>query len=637
MCGIAGKVNAGAPVDPALLDRMCEALHHRGPDGQGLHVRGPVGLGMRRLAIIDVAGGDQPMYSEDGTVALVCNGEIYNHEALRRELRGRGHSFKTGCDVEVIVHLWEELGARCVERLRGMFAIALWDERRQTLFLARDRVGKKPLVYAHRDDAITFASEVRAVLQDPAVPRDVDPHAIDAFLVNGYVPHGLSALRGLRKLPPASSLIWRPGADPVVERYWRLDHEPKTDIGLEDAAEAVRAAILDATRVRLMSEVPIGAFLSGGVDSSIVVAAMAMTSADTVRTFSVAFPGSHVDESPHARAVAERYGTDHHELEVGPPDASMLPKLAWHFGEPFADPAALPTYQLSELIRRHVVVALNGDGGDESFAGYRRYWQLAMTRTADVLPERLRLAVASAALSVAGRGGNRGPLPRVARLAGRLALGPAQRYASLMRFLPDGERERLYTPAFRAAVGDADPLAHVDAAWAAGRGLRTADRVMAVDHVTYLSDDLLPKVDITSMAHSIEVRSPLLDQELMQLAAGLPVALKLRGRQGKLVLREAARPWLPDGILDRPKQGFEVPLAAWLRGDMRDVASDVLLDPRSVERGWFDPSQLRRLIDEHRAGRDHAYSLWALINLELWHRTCVDAPVARAADLPTLA
>lgn len=636
MCGIVGRVTPGQAADPTLIRAMADTLVHRGPDASGFHLAGGAGLGMRRLAIIDVAGGAQPMHSEDRSVVLVANGEIYNHDELREELRRGGHEFATSSDVEVILHLWEEIGPRCVERLRGMFAFAIWDERTTTLFLARDRVGKKPLFYAERDGAITFGSEARAVLQDPRVPREVDPRAIDAFLTCGYVPHGLSALRGVKKLPPAATLTWQPQRGAVVDRYWRLEYEPKLRISFREAEERVRAAILDATRVRLMSEVPIGAFLSGGVDSSVVVAAMAMTSPHTVRTFSAAFPGTDVDESAQARAVASMWGTDHHELEIEPPSGALLPRLAWHFGEPFADPAALPTYQLSELISQDVTVALNGDGGDESFAGYRRYWQLALTRPADALPMAMRRGFADAALRLAGTTEGRDPLPRAARLAGRLASPPALRYAGLMRFFGEQDRHRLYTAAFRGDLGASHALAHVESAWATRAGLSTPDRLMAVDLTTYLSDDLLPKVDITSMAHSVEVRSPLLDQHLLELAARLPVRYKLRGRRSKVVLRSAVESWLPPEVLSARKKGFSVPLAAWLRQELRHVPEDLLLDPVSVDRGYFEPPEIRRLISEHHAGHDRSKQLWALINLELWHRTCVDAPHRRISELPVL-
>jgi asparagine synthase (glutamine-hydrolysing) len=637
MCGITGKVSAGAPVNPELLDRMCRALAHRGPDSQGVHLDGPAGLGIRRLAIIDLVHGDQPFFSEDHRHVLVLNGEIYNHEELRAELRGRGHTFASGSDAEVVVHLWEELGPRCVHRLRGMFAFAIWDARERELFLARDRIGKKPLFWARTGDGLVFASEPRSVLLDPEVPRDVDLGAIDAYLVNQYVPHDRCAFRALRKLPPAGTLRWRPGrGEPVVERYWALRYTPKQATGLDEAADRLRGELLEATRLRLRSDVPLGAFLSGGIDSSLVVAAMARTASGPVRTFTVAFPGSAVDESRYARLVADRYGTDHHELQVGPPDPALLPRLAWHFGEPFADPAALPTFQLSELIRRHVTVALNGDGGDESFAGYDRYRHLLLTLPADRMPAPVRRVAARALARAAGGTDGRAPLPRAARLLRRLALDPARRYADLFRFVREEDRPRLYGPQLAAAAAREDPLAHTVAAWDAGAGLEPLDRLLATDLVTYLADDLVAKVDVTSMAHAVEVRSPLLDVELMGWAATLPPALKGSRRDGKVLLRHAARPWVGSAVVDRPKQGFAVPVADWLRGPMRAVAEDVLLDPGTLDRGLFVPGAVDRMLREHREGRDRAQQLWALLMLELWFRTCVDRVPATDPEVPSL-
>jgi asparagine synthase (glutamine-hydrolysing) len=634
MCGIAGVIAHGKPVGEELVAAMCDAVRHRGPDSVGLHVDGSVGLGIRRLAIIDLVTGDQPLYSEDGSVVLVFNGEIYNHAALRRELRASGHRFATRTDGEVIVHLWEQCGTRCVERLRGMFAFAIWDARRNTLFLARDRLGKKPLFYAWRGSSLRFASEPQAIFQDPEIPREVDPVALDAFLVNQYVPHHRCAFRHLRKLPPASTLVWRPGGEPAVSRYWRLRYEPKSSVGEADAAEALRHEILQATRLRLASDVPLGAFLSGGLDSSAVVAAMAMTASGTVRTFSAAFPGHVLDETPYARRVSGRYATDHCELEVAPPDADLLSRMAWHFGEPFADPAGLPTFQLCELTRRHVTVALNGDGGDECFAGYRRYWQLAATRSAERVPLAIRRVLARGAERLARGTEGRTPPRRGARLARRLALAPPRRYSDLFRYFSDGDRRRLQGPMLRAAQADSDPLEHVERAWATAQWDDWFDRAMAVDLDTYLPDDLLVKVDLCSMANSLEVRSPLLDHELMEFAATLPRALKVRGGTGKALLREAVRPWLPNEILDRPKHGFGVPIADWLRDDLRSMPAEILLDPRSRDRGVFEPAEVRRVIAEHHQGLDRSPQLWAMLNLELWFRTCVDPPRVRPAERP---
>jgi asparagine synthase (glutamine-hydrolysing) len=632
MCGIAGKVSGREAVDPELVGRMCEAVRHRGPDGGGTWVVGPVGLGMVRLAVIDPIGAQQPMTNEDGTVVLVLNGEIVNHHELRAELRGRGHSFRSRGDAEVVVHLYEELGERCVERLRGFFAFALWDLRTGELLLGRDRIGKKPLLFAHRDDTLWFGSEPRAILQDPAVPRDVDLRALDAFLVNQYVPHHLSAFSALTKLPPASTLRWTPGSAPRISRYWELDRPAvPAHVSPQEAAERVRAALLEATRLRLDSDVPLGAFLSGGVDSSAVVAAMAHASTDPVQTFSIRFADDGFDESHWARLVAEHLGTDHHELEVGAVDAGLLPRLAWHCGEPFADPAALPTFVLAQLTRRHVTVALNGDGGDEGFGGYGRYRQLAATRPAERVPIAARRALAAALARAAGTTDGRRALPRAARLARRLALDPAARYADLMRFLSASDRERLYSDTMRERVAGGDPLAHVRRAWDAHPGLPWRQRAMAVDMDTYLADDLVAKVDWTSMASGLEVRSPLLDHELLQLAATLPLG------DDKALLKDAVAPWLPAGVLTREKQGFAVPIGRWLREELRSLPEDVLLDPVARRRDLFDEREVRRMIAEHRGGADRSEALWAMVSLELWFLTCVDTPTAQAHELPVLA
>lgn len=620
MCGIAGKITGGRPVPRPLIGAMCDRMLHRGPDAEGLFVDGHVALGMRRLAIIDLDHGDQPIRSEDGSLVLVLNGEIYNHVELREELRARGHVFAGGSDAEVVVHLWEDHGPACLSRLRGMFAFALWDTRSEELFLVRDRVGKKPLAWAEVDGGIAFASEIEALLADPAVSRDVDPVALDAFLVNQYVPGHRCAFRHVHKLPPAGILRWRAGRRPRIERWWHLEYSPKVDIDPRDAEALVREQLLDATRIRLRSDVPLGAFLSGGLDSAAVVAAMSRCASGPVRTFSVRFGERDYDETPWARAVAQHCGTDHHELEVGAVDAAELGFLQRRFGEPFADPAALPTLLLSRLTGEHVTVVLSGDGGDEAFAGYRRYRQLAMTRGADRLPSGLRARAAAALARIASGTEGREMLPRAARLAARLAMDPAHRYADLFRYLTDAQRGTLYGPALREAVEAADPLAHVAGAWDSRDGLGDVDRLMAVDLDTYLPDDLLAKVDVTSMAASLEVRSPLLDHQLLEIAALLPEDLK----HDKRVLRDAVRPWLPGEVVDRRKHGFAVPVGDWLRDELRTLPEDVLLDPSSLARGLFDPHAVRRFVAEHHAGRDHGKQLWAMVAVELWHRELVD-------------
>ena len=623
MCGIAGKITPGRPGERELVCAMCAALVHRGPDSRGVHAGADAAIGMTRLAIIDVAGGDQPFYSEDGSAVLVLNGEIYNHRELRRELQARGHRFASRSDAEVVVHLWEEAGVRCVERLRGMFAFAIWDGAARRLFLARDRFGKKPLVYARSAGNLTFASEIGALLRDPDTPRTLDPDAIDAFLVNQYVPGPRCAFAGIEKLPPACTLTWTPGGEPRVERYWRLEYQPKLRMTRAEARERLRELLLDAVEVRLDSDVPLGVFLSGGIDSSAVVAAMARRASGTVRTFTAAFAEASFDERAYARRVAEWYGTDHEELEVGALEPDLLLRIAARFGEPLADPAVIPAFLLAELTRRHVTVCLGGDGGDEAFGGYRRYWQLRRTLVADRIPVGLRRRVATELRATAGGIEGPGFARRAARLAGRLAMPPAHRLADLRRFFSPVDRECLYGPALRPLL-DANPVAEIERSWEHADGLGGIDRGVAADLATYLPDDLLVKADITSMAHSLELRSPLLDQRLMEFAAALPQSFKVRGRTGKVIFREALVNWLPPQILGRAKHGFAVPVGEWMRGGLRPLTEEMLLDRTARDRRLFDPLQVEKVLAEHRAGADRTHQLWAMLSLELWLRSCVD-------------
>jgi asparagine synthase (glutamine-hydrolysing) len=622
MCGIAGKVSARADAlpDPGLLDAQLQALEHRGPDSAGRHVDGAVAIGMRRLAIIDVEGGGQPLYSEDGQIALVLNGELYTFRAQRAALERRGHRFATGSDAEIAVHLYQEHGPDFVEHLHGMFALALWDARRRRLVLARDRMGKKPLLWAHdRDGAVVFASEPRAVLMDRGVSRDLDLAALDATLVTQYVPADRTPWRSVHQLAPAGRLVWDVGVKaPVVDRWWAPEWAPKQVIGLQDAAELLRHRLRVAVRMRLEAEVPIGAFLSGGVDSSAVVAAMAQEAPGRVRTFAARFEDSAYDEGPWARAVAEHWDTDHTELHVGPVDEDTLGRLVWHLGVPLADPAAVPAFQLAELAAREVTVALTGDGGDELFGGYRRHHHLAWTRAAQAVPLNLRRRLARAPY-----------LPeRPRRLARRLAMAPPERYADLFRHFTDQDRRALYGPALAPLIDGGDPLRAVREAWDDARARTWTDRVLACDQGAYLAGDLLPKADLTSMAHGLELRSPLLDQDIVEWAATLPPSLKRRGTAGKRVLRAAAAPWLPKAILDRPKQGFAVPVGAWLRGPLRELAHDILLDRRTRDRGLIDTQAAAATLRAHQAGQDRAAVLWSMLVLELWCRTCDRAPAA---------
>jgi asparagine synthase (glutamine-hydrolysing) len=632
MCGIAGIADFQGAVEPDLVARMCDAIYHRGPDSRGIHVEAGVGLGIQRLAIIDVAGGDQPIFSEDGNVAVVMNGEIYNHLDLRAELERSGHSFSTRADTEVLVHLYEEHGRDFVTRLRGMFAFAIWDRRRRSLLLGRDRIGKKPLFWSRRGQRFWFGSELRALLRDPALPRRIDPRAIEAYLALQYVPDPMCVFEGVQKLPPACMLEVDAGGE-RLERYWKLDYSRKhPDMTEAEAVERILALIDESTRIRLMSEVPLGAFLSGGIDSSAVVASMAGQTSEPVKTFSIGFGDPSYDETRFARMIAERYGTDHHEFRVEPEALAIMPTMARHYGEPFADPAAIPTFYLSELTRRHVTVALNGDGGDESFAGYSRYGRGNVLAYLHRLPAPARRAAARAAALVGDGPHERSPRTRVVRHASNLAREDWDNYAiSITAFYP-WQRERLLSRDFAAQL-DGFRAEHVlRDPWLASTARSPVDRMMEVDIETYLPGDLLPKVDVATMAHSLEGRSPFLDHVLMEFAAGLPAAMKMRGTEGKLILKRALRGRVPDEILDRPKMGFGVPLDRWFRNELSDLPQERLLDPSALGRGYLEREAIEDLIVEHRSGRaDHSWRLWALLALDSWHREVADAPDEQSA------
>jgi asparagine synthase (glutamine-hydrolysing) len=629
MCGIAGQARAGGePVREALLHQMCEAIEHRGPDSRGTHGAPGIGLGIQRLRVIDLLTGDQPISNEDGTVTVVLNGEIYNYRELRKDLERRGHKFSTRTDTEVIVHLYEEKGPDLVHDLHGMFGIALWDSERRRLVLARDRLGKKPLFYALRDRTLTFASELNAVMRDPDIPDEVDLQALDAYLALRYVPHPLSIYRAVRKLPPAGRLIWDDGAV-RIDRYWRLSYRPEQGPtnGVE-YGEAIREAVRRATRRRLISDVPLGAFLSGGIDSSAVVAAMAEASSEPVKTFSIGFVTSRPEfnELPYARLVAEKFGTDHHEEMVEPDVVTMLPRVVRAFGEPFADPTALPTFRLAELTRRHVTVALTGDGGDEAFGGYDRYAANLLLARFDRLPKSVRRTVARVGAQIPPDPVINSTQSRLRRLAAALPLDPSDRYLAYMSGLTEGvDRTGAYTPEARPQPGEGWVDGAVRAAWENADADGLVDHMLATDSELYLPGDLLAKVDIASMHYSLEARCPLLDHELMELAASAPPELKVDGREKKVGFRAALRGWLPDEILDRPKRGFELPIADWLRGDLGSFAQDVLMDPQTRQRGLLSPAYAGDLLKRHIEGReDHSRQIWTLLVLELWQRESKD-------------
>jgi asparagine synthase (glutamine-hydrolysing) len=625
VCGIAGKVDRDGAVPAELIERMCERQVHRGPDSRGLFSGDGAGLGIQRLRVIDLETGDQPVYNEDRSVAVVLNGEIYNYRELRRELEGRGHTLSTRGDTEVIAHLYEDEGPALVRRLSGMFAFALWDERRRRLLIARDRVGKEPLFYAARGGSLAFASELAALMADPEIPRELDLAALDCYLAYGYVQAPRSIWRAVRKLPPAHTLLWEDG-EARVERYWRLDYSRKLDAPLPELEEELRGQVGAAVRRRMAADVPLGALLSGGVDSAIVVSEMAAASSRPVKTFSIGFPQAEYNELPLARLTAERFGTEHEELTVEPRAIEIVPRLIRHYGEPFADSSAIPSFYLAELTRREVTVALNGDGGDESFAGYLRYVANSLGAGLDLVPRPLRRGAAAAAGRLLALGDARGLRGYGRRFLTSVAEDAPGRYADHVCVFNRAERRELLGAAAGEAV-ERETAAVIAGPWRGASGRDRLDVLLETDVQTYLPGDLLVKMDIASMAYSLEARSPLLDHELMEFAAALPARRKARGVRKKWILRRAYRGRIPDPVLDGRKRGFGVPLAAWFRGELRGFAREVLLDPATLGRGVVAEAPVRALLERHDAGADRSMQIWALLALELWQREFVDRGV----------
>lgn len=622
MCGVAGQFRAdGGTVDRAVVRRMTDVLRHRGPDGDGFFFDGPVGLGHRRLAIIDLAGGSQPMSTADGTIWITYNGEVYNYRELREELVRLGFVFRTTSDTEVILHGYQAWGVRCLERLRGMFAFAIWDGRRRRMFLARDRVGIKPLVYSWDGRCLRFASEVKAILEDGEVPREIDWDALMDYVSFLYVPGPRSIFGAIRKLPPASYLLCSLDGDgPEIHRYWDLRMAPDHEGREADWVEQLDHLVHEAVRLHTVSDVPVGAFLSGGVDSSAVVACMARASVGPVKTFSIGFDEENFDELRYARQVAARYGTDHFEMVVKPDVMDVLPRLAWQFDEPFGDASAVPTYCVSKVTRDHVAVALSGDGGDENFAGYRRYREaLSLHRRMDRMPA----AMLKPLLRWAGT--RRGHGARGRDFLALLGMSPMERYYRMLTYQSDETLGLLLTEEAAAGMGRRAGSESFDClASQAG----TDDYVATLQYVDihhYLPEDILVKVDRASMLTSLETRVPLLDHVLMEHVARMPSSVKLRDGVGKHVFKEAMRPYLPAEILNRRKMGFGVPLASWFRRELKDFARDIISDRRTRQRGIFRPDVAEALINAHLSGsRDYSSQLWSLICFELWCRTWWD-------------
>jgi len=645
--------------DTGLLDREFTATRNSWPaaiPGSTPHssARSGAVLCHRRLSIIDLAGGRQPLSNEDGSVWIVFNGEIYNYRELKADLTARGHIFATSTDTEVIVHLYEEYGERCVDWLRGMFALAIWDARRERVFLARDRLGQKPLFYRQHGNRIDFASELKSLLQLPDASREVCPQAVDLYLTYQYVPHPTSILKGYHRLPPAHFAIFdEHGLQ--VERYWQPPYEPgcspqvgpdahslpttqSTDCSgwsLSRWQSALRETLTEAVRLRMRSDVPLGAFLSGGVDSTIIAGLMQQLSDQPVHTFSIGFPVAQFDERAFAREASEMLGTEHHEQIVEPSALSILPKLIWHYDEPFSDSSAIPTMYLSEMTRQTVTVSLSGDGGDELFAGYDRYKAVRIAALIDQLPRPLR-SILTARLwqNVPASVEQKSFRRRLKRLLEALGEPARRRYLRWISIFDARRRSELLSDEARAMLGDFDSAGFIEDAYTLCPSRDFVTRTTATDVLTYLPCDILTKVDIASMAFSLETRSPFLDHSVVELAARMPVRHKLRRRQGKRILIETFADLLPASIQSRPKMGFGVPLDHWFRDELKPLLHDVLLDSRSLDRGWFRPDQVRRLVAEHASSNwDHSYRLWNLLVFELWNRTYIDGPACGPISL----
>ena len=622
MCGIAGYVGA-AP--PELLPAMVKSLAHRGPDDSGIHVDGEAGLGMTRLAIIDLVTGRQPMATGDGRAWLVFNGEIYNYRALRAELSARGHVFHTQSDSEVLLRAWEVYGEACATRLSGMFAFAVWDARRHVLVLGRDRLGKKPLYYWQDDGLFLFASEIKALLCHPAVPRALDPEAFHHYLAFGYAPAHRSMLAGVGKLRAAHVAVVE-GGRLVARRYWSLPPAgPVGPVTFDEAAARVRVAVRDAVRARLESDVPLGVFLSGGIDSAAVVASMRELTSGPIATFTVGFGGeASFDERPLARQVAQRFETKHHEEVLVPDVAAMLPAVVDALDEPFADSSAIPTFAVSMATARHVKVALSGIGGDEAFAGYPRYLGVRFAERYARLPGPLRALAGRLARLVPESEGSQNWGGRLRRFVGGEERDIAARYIGWTRFFGEATLAELATSALRSGWRE-DVEAAAREAFEAHGHADAVDGAFRADLTSYLPDDLLVMADRMSMAHALELRAPFCDHALLETSLALPPALKLRGGRLKALLKAAFADVLPPALLAQPKRGFMIPLGRWLRRDLRDVMEDLLAPAQVRARGLFEPAVVARLMAEHLSGtRAHGDRLWTLMMTELWMRRYCD-------------
>jgi asparagine synthase (glutamine-hydrolysing) len=637
MCGIAGLAlnTPDAFADSALVHAMCEAIIHRGPDDEGIYAKGPVGLGMRRLSIIDLAGGHQPVHNEDCSVWIVFNGEIYNFPELRPQLEKHGHRFYTNTDTEVIVHLYEDFGAECVSSLRGMFAFAIYDERKRCLLLARDRLGIKPLHYAQSGESLLFGSEIKSILAAAPELKELNHPALRQYFTWGYIPTPLTAFKNVHKLPPGHLLEWSDGRV-ETRQYWDVPvygtHDPRSE---ESCLEELEHVLAEAVRIRLIADVPLGALLSGGVDSSTIVALMARASPRPVKTFTIGFSSQDFNEALYARLVSRRFETEHHELVVKPDIRETLFSLTESLEEPFGDSSMIPTYHVSRLARQHVTVALSGDGGDELFAGYDRYAVNFRRSHVDFLPEWTRRQYRQRLHPLLPRS-----MPGY-NFSYNACLSWRERYLDSVSFFPPFERRfRLLSDGFRDLTkASADPQDQFRTYLDRLPGQDPLSRLLYLDTKTYLPDDILTKVDRMSMACSLEARVPILDHLFVEYAARLPAHWKFHGGQQKVILKKLAeRVGVPHEVIYRPKQGFALPLVHWMRRELKEELPALLLEPRTLQRGYFDPRGVMTLLNEHQRGRrNHSGLLWMLLVFELWHRNFLEAKRAPVSAPPVSA
>ncbi|MGC2237487.1 MAG: asparagine synthase (glutamine-hydrolyzing) [Pyrinomonadaceae bacterium] len=627
MCGIVGTIynNSGA-ASREIIERMNAAITHRGPDDDGFYFHQNAALAMRRLSIIDLAHGKQPIHNHDRTKWIVFNGEIYNYRQLREDLERRGHEFYTNSDTEAIIHLYDEYGADCVQHLRGMFAFAIWDETDKSLFVARDRLGKKPLLYSHQPNGdLIFGSEFQALLAHPAISREVDFEAIDSYLSYLCVPAPQTAFKQIRKLEPAHWLRWKDGSL-ETKRYWQPDFSKKIKISETEAEEETLRILRESTKLRMISEVPLGAFLSGGVDSSTVVALMAQESAQPVKTFSIGFEEQDFSELKYAKRVAEHVGAEYHEFIVKPDAMEVLPTLVEHYGEPYADSSAIPTYYVSKETRKYVTVALNGDGGDESFAGYERHAAMRIAETYHRLPKVLRKALIEKPINLVPTSEiQKSRVRDVKRFLQAANLPRTERYFRWMSTFDRDAKRELYTEDFSREIANNNPSEVLEKWFAKANGSGILDTTLLTDQMTYLPNDLLVKVDIASMANSLEARSPFLDHHLIEFAASLPEKIKARRFETKSFLKKIAARLVPKEVVYRRKMGFGVPIGKWFRTDMKDFVRQILLSEKSLTRGIVRREMIEKYVREHtNAERDHAFQLWTLLMLELWFERFID-------------